>query len=83
MVGALSGAEYSLLRVFVQHPNRVLSRDQLLDLSRGRDAAPFDRSIDMQVSRLRRRLQDDAQEGHLIRTVRGEGYVFAARVEKD
>jgi two-component system OmpR family response regulator len=81
VVVALSGAEYSLLGAFLRHPNRVLSRDQLLDLARGRDAVPFDRSIDMQVSRLRKRLHDDAQEGRLIRTVRGEGYLLAARVE--
>jgi two-component system OmpR family response regulator len=82
VVVALSGAEYSLLSAFLKHPNRVLSRDQLLDLARGRDAVPFDRSIDMQVSRLRKRLHDDPQDGGIIRTVRGEGYLFAARVEE-
>ncbi len=77
VVVALSSAEYSLLSVFLDHPNRVLSRDQLLDLSRGRDAVPFDRSIDMQVSRLRKRLGD---QGELIKTVRGQGYVLTAKV---
>jgi len=77
----LSGGEMRLLQVFVEHPNRVLSRDQLLDLTSGRDGGPFDRSIDVQVGRLRRRLRDTAQEPQLIKTVRGEGYVLAAAVE--
>ncbi|ROR29516.1 response regulator [Inmirania thermothiophila] len=77
----LSGAEYRLLRVFLERPGRVLARDRLLDLARGREAAPFDRSIDVLVSRLRRRLGDDGREPRLIRTVRGEGYVLAAEVE--
>jgi len=77
----LSGAEYRLLRVFVDHANRVLNRDQLMDLCRGRELFPFDRSIDVQVSRLRQRLGDDAKEPLLIKTIRGEGYMLAARVE--
>ena len=80
---ALSGAEFRLLRVFLGHPNRVLSRDQLLDLTRGREADPFDRSIDVQVSRLRHRLSDDPKEPTLIKTVRGEGYVLASEVERE
>jgi len=82
VVVALSGGEYSLLKVFLEHPNRVLSRDQLLDLTHGRESTPFDRSIDVQVGRLRRRLGDTAQEPELIKTVRGEGYVLAATVEE-
>lgn len=82
MVVALSGGEYRLLEVMLRHPNRVLSRDQLLDYTRGREAGPFDRSIDVQIGRLRRRLNDSGQEPQLIRTVRGEGYVLAARVEE-
>jgi two-component system OmpR family response regulator len=78
----LSDGEYRLLRVFLEHPNRVLSRDQLLDLTRGREAAPFDRSIDVQVGRLRKRLNDTGAEPAIIKTVRGEGYVLAARVER-
>ena len=78
---SLSGAEYRLLRVFLDHPQRVLSRDQLLNLTQGREADIFDRSIDLLVSRLRQRLRDDAREPRLIKTVRNEGYVFAARVE--
>ena len=74
----LSGAEYRLLRVFLDHPQRVLSREQLLDLAQGRETILFDRSIDVLVGRLRRRLADDAKEPRLIKTVRGEGYVLAA-----
>jgi len=81
VVVALSGAEFRLLRVFLSYPNRVLSRDQLMDLTVGREADPLDRSIDVQVSRLRQRLQDDAREPSIIKTVRGEGYVLAASVE--
>lgn len=76
----LSGAEYQLLEVFLKHPNRVLSRDHLLNLSRGRDAVAFDRSIDMQVSRLRKRLRDE--EAKLIQTVRGQGYLLASEVRR-
>jgi len=79
VVVPLSGGEYRMLKIFLDHPNRVLSRDQLLDLARGREALPFDRSIDVQVGRLRRRLADEAAT--LIQTVRGEGYVLAAEVE--
>lgn len=78
----LSGSEYALLRIFLNHPNRVLSRDQLLDFVNGRNADPFDRTIDMQVSRLRRRLLDDPRNPVLIKTVRSAGYIFTARVEK-
>jgi two-component system, OmpR family, response regulator len=81
VVVALSGAEFRLLRVFLSYPNRVLSRDQLMDLTVGREADPFDRSVDVQVSRLRQRLGDDAREPGIIKTVRGEGYVLAASVE--
>jgi two-component system OmpR family response regulator len=80
---AIGGAEYKLLRVFLDHPNRVLDRDQLLDLSQGREADPLDRAIDVQVSRLRHRLGDDSRSPQLIKTVRGEGYVLAAQVQKD
>jgi two-component system OmpR family response regulator len=77
---ALSGAEYRLLRVFLDHPQRVLTRDQLLNLNQGRQAAPCDRSIDLLVSRLRQRLQDTARESRYIKTLRSEGYVFSAAV---
>jgi two-component system, OmpR family, response regulator len=82
VVVPLSGAEFRLLSVFVEHPNRVLSRNQLMDLTSGRDGAPFDRTIDVQVSRLRIRLRDDGYEPRIIKTVRNEGYVLAATVER-
>jgi len=78
---SLSGAEYRLLRVFIDHPQRVLNRDQLLNLTQGRDAELFDRSIDLLVSRVRQRLGDDAREPVYIKTVRAEGYVLAVPVE--
>lgn len=80
VVIALSAGEYDLLMAFATHPNRVLSRDQLLDLTRGRFAGPFDRSIDIQVSRLRRKLREDPKHPNLIQTVRGGGYIFATAV---
>lgn len=79
-VVALSGAEFRLLKVFLEHPNRVLNRDQLLELTHGREADPFDRSIDIQISRLRQKLGDDARTPRVIKTVRNEGYVLAASV---
>ncbi|WP_153112034.1 response regulator [Propionivibrio limicola] len=78
----LSGGEYRLLRIFLDHPDRVLSRDQLSELIHGREADPFDRAIDVQISRLRQRLRDDRREPQLIKTVRGEGYVLASPVER-
>ncbi|MBF0153307.1 MAG: response regulator [Magnetococcales bacterium] len=80
---ALTGSEHLLLTIFLNHPNRVLSRDQLLDLTQGRETDHFDRTIDMQVSRLRRRLGDDPRTPQLIKTVRSAGYVFCSRVEKE
>jgi DNA-binding response OmpR family regulator len=77
---ALSGAEYRLLRVFVDHPQRVLTRDQLLNFTQGRDAELFDRSIDLLVSRVRQRLNEDARTPLYIKTVRSEGYVFSMPV---
>ena len=68
--------------VVIEHPNRVLNRNQLMDLALGREATAFDRSIDVQVSRLRTRLRDDAREPSIIKTVRNEGYVLAAAVER-
>jgi len=83
VVTPLSGSEYRLLRIFLKHANRVLTRDQLMDLMQGREAEPFERSIDVQVSRLRRRLGDDARDQAIIKTVRNEGYVLAADVEME
>ncbi len=82
VVVPLSGAEYRLLQVLLAHPNRVLSRDQLLDLTQGRESEPFDRSIDVLISRLRKRLGDDPKTPQIIKTVRGEGYVLASRVSR-
>jgi two-component system OmpR family response regulator len=78
----LTGGEYELLQVLVERPNRVLTRDMLMDLLRGRQAGPFDRAIDVAVSRLRRKLEDDGRNPQVIKTVRGGGYVLAAPVEK-
>ena len=76
----LSSGEFSLLRAFVERPQRVLSRDQLLEFARGPQSDAFDRAIDVQISRLRRKLDDSASGQELIRTVRNEGYVLAAPV---
>ncbi|MEM6548611.1 MAG: response regulator [Pseudomonadota bacterium] len=76
----LSAADYRLLKTFVERPGMVLSRDQLLDLTSGRQAQVFDRSIDNQVSRLRRKIERDPKEPSLIKTVWGGGYVFSATV---
>ncbi|KRC27067.1 response regulator [Acidovorax sp. Root217] len=80
-VVALSGAEYRLLRVLLDHPQSVLTRDQLLQLTQGRDAEVFDRSIDLLVSRVRQRLGDGVRGSRYIKTVRNEGYVFCAAVQ--
>ena len=77
----LSGGEFHLLRVLVERPGRVLTRDQLLDLARGPSSEAFDRAIDVQISRLRRKLEDGAGRDP-IRTVRGEGYMFAGTVRR-
>lgn len=76
----LSKGEFTLLQAFVEHPRRVLSRDQLLDLARGRAANVFDRSIDTQVSRLRRKIEDDPAAPRLIKTVWGDGYMFTPEI---
>ncbi|HEY0858840.1 MAG TPA: response regulator [Albitalea sp.] len=78
----LTGGEFDLLTALAERPGRVLSREQLLDLTRGRDAAAFDRSIDSQISRLRRKLEADPARPALIKTVRSSGYAFTAAVER-
>ncbi len=78
----LTTGEFDLLAVFVQHPNRVLSRDQLMTMLKGREWSAFDRAIDTQVRRLRKRLGDSGKEPALIKTVRGTGYLFAAKVRR-
>jgi len=77
----LTHAEFALLRVFLGAPERILSREQLLDLSRGNDENAFDRSIDVQILRLRRKIESDPSRPKLIRTERGAGYFFDAQVE--
>lgn len=76
----LTGGEFDLLCVFARNPGRVLSRDFLLERTRGREAGPFDRTIDVQVARLRRKLEADAEDPQIIKSVRGAGYLFVPRV---
>lgn len=78
---SLTAAEFDLMRVLVDHPGRVLSRDELISLTQGRAGDPLDRSIDVLVSRLRRKLNDEGGNPHLVKTIRNGGYQFAARVE--
>ena len=78
----LSGGEFDLLLAFAEHPQRVLTRDQLIDLARGSMHAAYDRSIDVQVSRLRYKLEEDPKSPELIRTVRNGGYLFAPVVTR-
>ncbi len=77
----LTFGEYDLLHVFLEHPNRLLSRDQLLELSRNRELEPFDRSVDIQVSRLRRKIEPNPREPIFVLTVRGAGYRFSPKAE--
>jgi two-component system OmpR family response regulator len=79
----LSTGEYDLLLVLVERPQRVLSREQLLDLSRGRSATAFDRSIDTQVSRLRKKIERDPTEPRIIKTVWGGGYMLTPEVSRE
>jgi two-component system OmpR family response regulator len=79
----LGATEFKLLRTLLDHPGQVLTRDQLIELMLSRDADPFDRALDVQISRLRQRLREDAREPSIIKTVRGQGYVLAAVVEND
>jgi len=78
----ISSAEYRLLRAFLDHPRQVLDRDRLLDMVQGREAHLFDRAVDNQVSRLRRKLEDDSRAAKLIQTVWGGGYRLAADVRR-
>jgi two-component system, OmpR family, response regulator len=76
----LTSGEFDLLCVFARHPGRVLSRDFLLEHTRGREAGPFDRTIDVQVGRLRKKLEADPEDPQIIKAVRGAGYLFVPRV---
>jgi len=78
---ALTGGEFELLQTLLERPNQVLTRDQLMNAIHGRDAGPFDRAIDVQVGRLRRKVEVDAAQPRLIQSVRGVGYLFAATVK--
>jgi DNA-binding response OmpR family regulator len=78
---SLSGADYNLLMLFLNHPGEVLTREQIAENTRGRDSAPLDRFIDVHVSRLRQRLREDARNPQLIKTVRGQGYILTSDVE--
>jgi two-component system, OmpR family, response regulator len=80
---ALTGGEFDLLSVFVQHPGRVLSRDFLLESTRRREAAPFDRTVDVQIGRLRRKIEIDPQDPQILKSVRSAGYVLVAPVQGD
>ena len=73
---ALTSMEFDLLKVFIEHPNQVLSRDRLLNLTRNRDWEPFDRSIDIRIARLRRKIEPDPQQPRVIKTVRNAGYMY-------
>lgn len=83
VVVPLGATEFKLLRTLLDHPGRVLTRDQLIELMLSRDAGPFDRALDVQISRLRQRLREDAREPAIIKTVRGQGYVLAAAVASE
>jgi two-component system phosphate regulon response regulator OmpR len=73
----LTSMEFDLLKAFAEHPNRVLSRDQLLDLAHKRNWDPFDRSIDIRVARIRRKIERDPTKPQIIKTMRGAGYIFS------
>lgn len=79
---AVTGAEFDLLRAFCERPGRVLSRDILLDLTQGRSATPFERSIDILISRLRQKIERDPREPEMIKTIRSGGYLFTPAVER-
>ncbi len=78
---ALTGGEFDLLHALATHPGRVLSRDFLIELTRGRDASPFDRTIDVQIGRLRRKVEANPDNPQIIKSVRGAGYILVPKVE--
>ena len=82
VVVPLSNAEFRLLWTFIERPRRVLNRDQLMDAARGTSSTAYDRSIDLLVSRLRQKLDDDPRDPKLLKTIRGEGYLFDARISR-
>ncbi len=80
---ALTNGEFELLAVFAAHPGRVLSRDFVLENTRGREAGPFDRTVDVQIGRLRRKIETDPQEPQILKSVRGAGYILVAPVTRE
>ena len=76
----LTGAEFEMLLVFCERPGRTLSRDQIIDLTQGREASPSERSVDILVSRLRRKLERDPKDPELLQTIRSSGYLFSPEV---
>ena len=78
----LTGAEFDLLQALCEHPNRILTRDQLLSMTHGRTAGPFERSVDILISRLRQRIEENPKSPKFIKTVRAEGYVFTPEVTR-
>jgi two-component system OmpR family response regulator len=81
VVISLSGAEFRLLKLFLDRPNRILSRDAIMEHMHGRESGPFDRSIDLQVSRLRQKIEENSKMPTLLKTIRNEGYLLASAVE--
>lgn len=79
---AMTGAEFDLLHVLCESPNRILTREQLINMTHGPTTGPFERSIDVLISRLRQKIEDDPKKPSLIQTVRAEGYIFAAKVAR-
>jgi DNA-binding response OmpR family regulator len=79
----LSSGEFNLLKAFVEHPNRVLTRDQLLDFTHANDTPAFDRSVDVRVGRVRKKIEADPQNPKFIKTIRNSGYMFAANVSRN
>jgi DNA-binding response OmpR family regulator len=80
---ALTNGEFELLAVFASHPERVLSRDFLLENTRGREAGPFDRTVDVQIGRLRKKIEPDPQDPRILKSVRGAGYILVAPVTRE
>jgi DNA-binding response OmpR family regulator len=79
----LTTGEYELLKLFLEHPNRVLSRNDIMARIHGRDAGPFDRAIDVQIGRLRRKIERDASRPSMLKAIRGSGYMLTERVHRE
>lgn len=79
----MTGGEYELLKLFLEHPHKVLSRNDIMTHIHGRDAGPFDRAIDVQIGRLRRKIESDPAQPGLLKAIRGSGYMFAEQVSRE